>query len=80
MYKFYKSGEDTMYKSFSEAKAAAESVIRKTYGGNRMDCVVTETILRDSNTPIYNFRFFGRDTAGRFETQADGSLVRATRI
>lgn len=69
-----------MYKSFSEAKQAAESVIRKTYGGNRMDCVVTETILRNSNTPIYNFRFFGRDTAGQFETQADGSLVRATRI
>lgn len=69
-----------MYKSYSEAKSAAEDVIRRIYGGRKMECVVTETIPRDSNTPIYNFRFFGRDTAGRFEEQADGTLVRATRI
>lgn len=65
-----------MYKSFDEAKEAALKVIAK-FGGDKMGCVVSETLARTG--PMFGFRFYSEDSHGEY-VDINGELCKLTRI
>jgi len=72
----YKQEGKTMYKSFDEAKEAALKVIAK-FGGDKMGCVVSETMTRTG--PIFGFRFYSEDSHGEY-VDINGELCKLTII
>lgn len=66
-----------MYKSYEEAKAAALDVIERIYGGDKMDCVITESKLSKRARYIsWGFRFHDTDSNGKFVENDDHSYSR----
>ena len=70
-----------MYKNFEEAKEAALNVINKRYNGDKMGCVITENKLSARARNVwFGFRFYDKDSHGKFLRLEDGTYCKMTAI